>query len=219
MNNRTISLIQDIESLISVNSEYSKEIIRMLTALLETREMEHYLGNSEVIVSMLEEWLNKKANIPENSVLTVDVDFKTLKNIASEFEPLTAAEAEDVAEYLSAVFRRHNDLLQIFLSDKLGVPAKSRSPKNFSDDRLKLWLTVSSIHHCDYTEDFFMEIPKSLSGETIFSHVREYYEARGYRISPINEFGVMARNDKETFCVVFTRSDILQVTVHSPICH
>lgn len=217
MNNRTISLVQDIESLISASPEHAREIIKMLNALLETRTMEHYLGNSEVIIAMLEEWLNRKANIPENSVITVDVDFKALKNIASEFEPLTEPEAGNVAEYLSAVFRKHNDLLQIFLSDKLGIPAKQRSPKNVEDWRLKLWFTMNSFQNCNYAEDFFMEIPKTLSDEAVSSHVREYYESRGYKVSPINEYGVMVKNDKEMFCVVLTRSDILQVTVHSSI--
>lgn len=217
MNNRTISIIQEIESLISASPEHAPEIIKTLNALLETRDMEHYLSNSEVILQMLEAWLNKKANIPENSVMTVDADFKALKRIASEFEPLTGPEADDVAGYLSTVFRRHTDLLQTFLSEKIGVPAKQRSPKNFQDWRLKLWLTMNSIHNCNHAEDFFLEIPKSLKDEEISSHVREYYESRGYAVSPINSFGVMVRNSKEIFCVVFTRSDILQVTVHSSL--
>lgn len=215
MNNRTIPIIQNIENLISVSPEHAPEIIKTLNALLETRDMEHYLANSEVILQMLEEWLNKKANIPENSILTVDVDFKALKSIAAEFEPLTGPETDDVAGYLATVFRRHTDLLQTFLSQKIGVPAKQRSPKNFDDWRLKLWLTMNSVHNCDYAEDFFLEIPESLKDEEISSYVREYYETRGYTLSPINSFGVMMRNDKEIFCVVFTRSDILQVTVHS----
>lgn len=217
MNNRSISVIQDIESLISASPEHAPEIIKTLNALLETRDMEHYLTNSEVILQMLEKWLNKKANIPENSVRTVDVDFKALKRIASEFELLANPEADDVAGYLNTVFRRHTNLLQTFLSEKIGVPAKQRSPKNFEDWRLKLWLTINSVHNCNHTEDFFLEIPKSLRDEEISSYISEYYGIRGYTVSPINSYGVMVRSDKEIFCVVFTRSDILQVTVHSSL--
>lgn len=219
MNNRVISLIQDIESIISANPESSREIIKMLNALLETKDMEHYLANSEVIVLMLEEWLNKKADIPENSILTVDLNFAKLKEIAADFHSLSEKESTDVAEYLAAVFIRHGDLLQNFLSAKFGTPAKQRTPKNFQHEKLKLWLLMGSMRDSGYTEDFFLEIPKSLTGEAITASISEYYESRGYKLSPINEFGFMVRNAKETFCVVLTRTEILQVTVHASISH
>lgn len=217
MNNRVISIIQDIEQTISASPEHAPEIIKTLSALLETRAMEHYLGNSEVIVQMLETWLNKKAKIPENSILTVDVNFAGIKKSAADFESLTDDEAADVAGYLSEVFSKTNDLLQIFLSGKLNIPARQRSPKNVDDDRLKLWFVMNSIHNCDYAEDFFMEIPKALTDEQISAHVREYYESRGYKVSPIDSYGFMAKSGKEMRCVVITRSDILQITVHSPV--
>lgn len=217
MNNRVISLIQDIEHTISASPEHAPEIIKMLTALLETRNMEHYAGNSGIIIQMLEEWLNKKAKIPENSSLTVDVNFSTLKSVSAEFESLSEEETGDVAEYLAEVFSRNNDLLQIFLSDKFGVPAKQRSPKNVTDERLKIWFAMNSIHNCDYTEDFFMEIPTSVSDEQISSCVREYYESRNFTVSPIIGFGLTIRNSREIFCVVLTRYDVLQVTVHPPM--